>query len=111
MLKALLVVGTTAVITVGAIASATKPADADVNFSFNYGQPYYGYSYYGTYPSYNYVPPYNAAPYFYTGSMSRPNAAKGSNRRTSADCAARYKSYNPETQRYFGSDGHFHKCP
>ena len=36
---------------------------------------------------------------------------KSSRPTTAAQCAAKYKSYNPVAQDYFGKDGKFHKCP
>jgi hypothetical protein len=30
---------------------------------------------------------------------------------TAAQCAKKWKSYNPITMDYFGKDGKFHKCP
>jgi hypothetical protein len=36
---------------------------------------------------------------------------KGSKPTTAAQCAKKWKSYNPITMTYFGKDGKFHKCP
>ena len=36
---------------------------------------------------------------------------KSSKSMTAAQCAKKWKSYNPVTMDYFGKDGKFHKCP
>jgi hypothetical protein len=46
-----------------------------------------------------------------TEMVSAKSKAKATHKRTVADCTAKYKSYNPFTQMYFGKDGKFHKCP
>ena len=42
---------------------------------------------------------------------STKQKVKSSRPTTAAQCAAKYKSYNPVSKDYFGKDGKFHKCP
>ncbi len=59
-------------------------------------RPYYDYppyGYYEPYPPYGYVPPY---------------AAGGD---AVADCARRFRSYDPMSMTYLGFDGLRHSCP
>ena len=42
---------------------------------------------------------------------SAKSKGKSSRPTTAAQCAKKYKSYNPVAMVYFGKDGKFHKCP
>jgi hypothetical protein len=42
---------------------------------------------------------------------SAKQKGKSSKPTTAAQCAKKWKSYNPVTMNYFGKDGKFHNCP
>jgi BA14K-like protein len=63
-----------------------------------FGGPYYGYDgYYEPGYAYDYGPDYGAPAYAYNDA--------------DAYCAARFRSWNPETRTYTGYDGLQHPCP
>jgi len=78
--------------------------------------PYYGYGpyYYGYGPGPYYAAPYPAPYYAAPGYPAAPGpgyAAAAPGGGGAAYCAQRFKSYNPRTGTYLGTDGARHPCP
>jgi len=75
---------------------------------YGYG-PYYPGPYYGPPPAYyGYPPPAPGYPPPAPGYAVPPGASAGD---PVAYCKQRYRSYNPQTGTYLGTDGQRHHCP
>ena len=68
----------------------------------------YGYGYYGD-PGYAYGPGYYDQGYYDDGAMAEAPAPAGGD--AVAYCEQRFRTYDPQSGTYMGTDGYRHPCP